>query len=135
MTREKYNTFTGKSLCRELLDSIKVGDYVKFDNHRRGMKVCGVSDNYIVAATKAFNGRFIYTIIKKIKWTGQYNFMSRDTFIHGTDDMLFGFYHEHAYEFDNEDFVNDYLKALENGEVGLSRRSVSFYTLSIRRGT
>ena len=133
MAVDKYNTFTGKSICRELLDSIKVGDYVKFDNDKRGMKVWGVSANYILAGTKSFNGRFIYTIIHKVMWRGQYNYMNRDTFIHGPDNMIFGYLHEHAYELDNEEFVKDYMEDLERGEIGLSRRSVSFYTLRVRR--
>lgn len=134
MARGEYALFTHKSLNRELLDSIEVGNYVRFDNSRRGMRVWGVSKNYILAGTKSFRGQFIYTVICKNLWTGQCNAMDRNTFVHGPDDRIFGYLHDHAYELDNEEFVKDYLDAFEKGEVGLSyRSSVSIHSLKIRR--
>lgn len=134
MARGEYTLYTQEKLNRELLDSIRVGDFVKFDNTRRGMRVWGVSKNFVLAGTKAFGGQFIYTIIWKELWTGQCNAMNSGTFVHGPDDRIFGYLHDHAYELDNEEFVKDYLDAFEKGKVSLSyRRSVSFYSLRIRR--
>lgn len=134
MARGEYTLYTQEQITRELLDGIKVGDFVKFDNTRRGMRVWGVSENYILAGTKSFHGQYIYTVIWKVLWTGQYNAMNKDTFVHGPDDRIFGYLHDHAYELDNEEFVKDYLDAFEKEEVRLSyRRSVSIYSLKIRR--
>lgn len=134
MARGEYTLYTKEQITRELLDGIKVGDFVKFGNARRGMRVWGVSKNYILAGTKSFHGQYIYTVIWKELWTGQYNAMNKDTFIHGPDDTIFGYLHDHAYELDNEEFVKDYLNAFEKGEIIVShRRSVSIHSLKIRR--
>ena len=134
MARGEYTLYTHEQISRELLDGIKVGDYVKFDSDRRGMRVWGVSENYILAGTKSFRGQYIYTVIGKEQLTGQCNAMNKNTFVHGPDDRIFGYLHDHAYELDNEVFVKDYLDAFEKGEVSLSRRrSMSFYSLQIRR--
>lgn len=135
--KNEYLTYTQDNLNRKLMGSIKVGDYVKFGSDRRGMKVWGVSDNYILAGTKAFHGKYIYTVICKEIYTRR-SITTNGEFLvfgeHGPDDRLFGYFHDHAYELDNEEFVKDYLEAFETGELKLSgRRSVYFYTLKIRR--
>lgn len=133
MPQRDYDTFTSSSLQRELFDSIKVGDYLKVNDWHRGMRVWGVSENYILASTKSFNGQWLYTIIRKIMWTGQYNKKDRNTFICGPDDCIFGVLHDHAYEFDDEDFVKFYLDKLESGSIGMSRKCVSIYRLRLWR--
>ena len=133
MPRHDYKTYTFSDLNRDFFDSIKVGDYLKINDWRRGMRVWGVSENYILAATKSFNGQWVYSIIKKIMWTGQYNSMRKNTFICGPDDRVFGFSHEHAYEFDDDDFVRKYLKGLEEQKIGLSRKSVSILKVKLWR--
>lgn len=133
MPRHEYDTYALSVLNREFFNSIKIGDYLKINDCRRGMRVYGVSENYILAATKSFNGQWVYSIIKKIMWTGQYNNMYKNTFICGPDDIVFGFSHEHAYEFDNEDFIRKYLSGLEEQKIGLSRKAVSIYRLKLWR--
>lgn len=127
-----YEEYKYKDITRELLDGIKVGDCIRINEWKRGMKVHGVSKNHILIGQKAF-GNTTYSVIKKEMWTGQHNAMDRNTFLCGPDDMIFGFFHEHAYELDNEDFVRCYLDSFEDGTTDLSRRSVSIYNIAIRR--
>lgn len=133
MPRHEYDTYTLSDLNREFFDGIEVGDYVKINDWRRGMRVYGVSENYILAATKSFNGQWAYSIIKKVFRAGQFTNASKNSFICGPDDRVFGFRHQHAYEFDNEDFVQKYLKGLEEQRIGLSHMAVPIREVRLRR--
>lgn len=112
----KYTEYSDKEITREILDSIKVGDYIRCNDWKRAMKVYGVSENYFVAARKAF-GKWLYSVCDKKVYVP---FDNRPCFSFGPDNKIFGFFHDRAYEFHNEHFVKDYLEAFENGSCELS---------------
>lgn len=130
---KKYIEYVDKEITRKILDSIEVGDYIRCNDWKRAMRVCGVSENYFVAARKAF-GKWIYSVCEKVPFKGiGYNSLIGGCFSIGTDNMCFGFIHDYAYEFDNEEFVKDYLEAFESGSCELSmRRSCALSRLEIR---
>ena len=57
----KYVEYSDEKITREVLDSIKIGDYIRCNDWKRAMRVYGVSDNYFVVARKAF-GKWIYSV-------------------------------------------------------------------------
>lgn len=116
---KKYIEYSDKEITREILDSIKAGDYIRCNDWKRAMKVYGVSENYLVVARKAF-GKWIYSVCDKKGYLPFDKEPRRFSF--GPDNRIFGFLHDHAYEFDNAEFVKDYLEAFENGSCELSMR-------------
>lgn len=124
----KYIEYADKEITRKILDSIEVGDYIRCNDWKRAMKVCGVSENYFVAARKAF-GKWIYSVCDKKVYVP---FDKRPCFSFGPDNRIFGFLYDHSYEFDNAEFVKDYLEAFENGSCELSmRRSCALARLEV----
>lgn len=126
----KYIEYSKEEITKEILGSIKIGDYIRCNDWKRAMKVYGVSDNYFVMARKAF-GKFLYSVCDK---KGYLPFDKEPRkFQVGPDNMIFGFLHDNAYEFDNAEFVKDYLEAFENEECELSmRRSCILRRLEIK---
>lgn len=131
---KNYEEYSGENLNREVLDSLKIGNKILFDDSKFTMRVYGVSENYVLTGRCSFDGNFIYSIIRKEMWAGQYGAMNKNTFIHGPDNKVHGYLHPHAYELDNPDFVRDYLDDLERGRIEMSAKSSrSFYKLSVKR--
>ncbi len=119
----KYDFYIDKSITKEVLDSINVGDYVRCNYWKRAMKVRYVTENYFVCAVKAFGKGWIYSVCEKKPFGGiGYNDLIGGYFSIGTDNMVFGYQHDHAYEFDNEDFLKDYMSDFEDGTLKLSMR-------------
>lgn len=125
----KYIEYSDKKITRKILDSIKVGDYIRCNDWKRAMKVYGVSENYFIMARKAF-GKWIYSVCDK---KGYLPFDKEPRkFQIGPDNRIFGFLHDNSYEFDNTEFVNDYLEAFESGQCELSvRRSCTLGRLEV----
>lgn len=128
----KYIEYSDKKITRKILDSIKIGDYIRCNDWKRAMRVYGISENYFVAARKAF-GKWIYSVCEKVPFKGiGYNSLVGGYFSIGVDNRIFGFLHEHAYEFDNEKFLKDYMGAFESGQCELSmRRSCTLHRLEV----
>lgn len=133
--KKNYEIF--HEITKELLDRVKVGDLVKFNDWVIPYRVKGVSENYFVAARKMF-GKTYYSICEKKPWPGiRYNAMRGGMFHIGPDDMIFGWCGwpwGHEYDFDNAEATAGYLKALEDGEMSISiRRGCPVFTMAIKR--
>lgn len=132
----KKNTsiYRDKEITKEILDSIKVGDTVRCNDWKRAKEVVGVSPNYFVMATRCF-GKWLYSVFEKKPFGGiRYNSLVCGYFSIGTDNYLFGFPDDNAYEFDNYSFVSKYLEAFESGECELSmRKSCALTEIEIKR--
>lgn len=131
--KNSYMQYVDKEITREILDSVKIGDYVKCNDWKRAMRVVGVSENYFVMAKKAF-GRWIYSVCEKTPFKGiRHNSLIGGYFSIGTDNYSFGAPMKNAYEFDNEEFISEYLKAFKEKDCELSvRRSCALTSIAIR---
>lgn len=119
------------TLNKEELDKIKPGQFVKINNWYRGLKVKAITENYIIAAKKSFDG-FIYSVIYKHPANFNHNKIVKDKYYCGTDNKIFGdMYFD--YNFDDIEKIQDYLNRFESGELEIShRRCESINTLFIR---
>lgn len=120
------------NITKEILDSIKVGNLIRINDWKRGMRVVGVSDNYFVMIQKVC-GNIVYSVCEKKPWGGiRYNAMRGGMFHCSTDDTLFG-YMDFDYKFDDEEQIKRYLDAFESGEIELYvRRAVPIYDLYVK---
>lgn len=118
--KAEYKHYT--NISKELLDSIKVGDYVKVNNWKRPLKVKAVSKNYFVMAMPCF-GKSLYSICCKLP-IGKDN----NEYCCSTDFWSFGhpltMIYEDVYSFDNLKANQKYLKSLEEHETKLSYRNL-----------
>lgn len=130
----QYQEYSADEITKELLDTIKVGDTIRCNDWKRGMKVVGVSENYFLMASYPF-GRTLYSICEKIPFKGiQYNSLIGGYFSIGTDNMCFGY--PFGYDFKNQNTVKCYLNDLEKKELELSlRSSVALRKICIKRST
>lgn len=133
--KKEYEIYT--EITKAVLDSVKPGDLVKFNDWKLPYRVKGVSENYFVAARKMF-GKTSYTICEIKPWPGiKHNAMTGGMFHIGPDNMVFGWGgwpDGHEYDFDDEDATVEYLKALENGEIAISeRRGCPIHSIAIKR--
>lgn len=126
----KYKHY--ENVTKEILDNIKVGNLVKINNWKRGMRVVCVSENYFLMTTKVF-GKVSYSVCEKKSWGGiKYNAMRGGMFHCSTDDTIFG-YMGISYRFDDEEENKRYLDAFENGDIELSvRRATPIYDLYVK---
>lgn len=126
-----YETYSNPTKAQ--LDSVEVGDLVRCNDWKAPYRVKGVSPNYFVMARKMF-GEWCYSICeKKVRTAGDYNAMRSGMFHISTDNMVFGYVD--GYDFDNEEWMAGYLKALETGEIELSeRKGCPVYSISIKKG-
>lgn len=118
---------------KEILDEIKVGDFVRINGWKKPMKVVGVSKNYFCMIQKNF-GKLYYSVCEKKPWNGiRYNNMVGGMFHCGVDNMIFG-YMDFDYKFDDEKQISKYLQAFESGEIELSQRhgTIPIYDLYIK---
>ena len=125
-------------ITKELLDSVQVGDLIKFNDWQSPLRVKGVSENYFVMSRKMF-GQKVYSICEKKPWDGvRYNSMRGGMFHISTDSWLFGWGgwpKGHEYDFEDEEAVKSYLQSLERGETEISqRRACPVEFMSIKRG-
>lgn len=131
--KKSYMRYVDKEITREILDSVKISDYVRCNDWKRSMKVVGVSENYFAMATKSF-GQWIYSVCEKIPFSGiRHNSLIGGYFSIGDDNYPFGVPMKNAYEFNNEEFISEYLKAFEKKDCELSmRRSCALTSIAIR---
>lgn len=126
----EYAVYT--EITKEVLDRVKVGDLVKFNDWKVPYRVKGVSEHYFVAARKMF-GQVAYTICEKKPWPGiRYNAMTGGMFHIGPDDWIFGWVG--GYNFDDKNNMTKYLKWLEKGKTHISeRRGCPVVKIAIKR--
>ncbi|MEG0898335.1 MAG: hypothetical protein RSF40_01315 [Oscillospiraceae bacterium] len=135
-----YKTYD--EITKEVLDTVSVGDLIKVNDWKKPMRVVGVSENYFVMIEKLF-GRTFYSVCEKITLPDGYlhNDMQGGKFHCSTDNMIFGYVPKDfdmengkQYDFDNEDWVKEYLQAFENKEIELSvRTGVAIKTIEIKK--
>lgn len=109
----KYKEYIEKDITKELLNSVKVGDVVKCNDWKRGIKVIGVTENFFLMATPMFK-KTLYSVCCKRQ-------LPNDKFEIGVDNLLFG--HVCEYKFDIQENIDDYLNDFENGEIKISGRN------------
>lgn len=132
-------------VTKEVLNSIKVGDLVKINDWEKPMRVRGVSDNYFVMTQKQFKETIYSVCEKKVLEPETYihNRMIGGNFHCSTDDRTFGFIPEHfdmengkQYDFDNYNWVKEYLNAFETGKIELSERhGIAIHSILIKHST
>jgi hypothetical protein len=126
------------NVTREILDTIKVGDFIRVNNWKKPMRVKAVSDNYFVMTQNLF-GDIYYSVCSKLPWDGViHNSMRGGMFHCSTDSWLFGSVlsidYPDLYKFENEEANQKYLQQFEDGESELSeRRGIAIYDLYIKR--
>ena len=102
----------------EILDRIQrlnAGDRIRVNDWKRPMKVCAVSDHYVLA----YNGQ-IYTIISKAPQDYSRNHIEAGDPFCATDWWTFG-YHD-GYNFASKEWCEGYMNSLESGETEMSER-------------
>jgi hypothetical protein len=135
--KEQYEVH--KSITKEILDSIKVGDLIKVNDWKMPLRVKGVSENYFVMSRKAFGENCIYSVCEKKPWGGiRHNDMTGGMFHVGRDSWLFGapvdFGDSDYYDFDNTEATAAYLATFETEESEIScRNAIPICTLYIKR--
>lgn len=87
---------------------MKIGDKIKLEDQKQRFTVKALSDRYAIL-TKPFNPRktVIYTII---------DFKTRER---NRNNLVFN-----IYDYAKQEDIDECLKDLENGDVGLSRRGI-----------
>ena len=118
---KKYNKYEHKDITKELLDTIKVNDFVKINTWKRPMKVIAISENFIIMWRKHFK-TFAYSILEKFKRGYSHNLIndncgfSFDDFVCGPDNSYCKF------DYSNKDDCEKALEELENGNLEVSTR-------------
>ena len=126
-----YKTFELNDINKELLDSIKTGDFVKCNDWARGLLVVGTSENYFIMTKKAF-GETIYSVCEKKPAGYARNNFSEGFYRIGRHNYIFGA--PNGCSLDTEQGINNYLAGFESGEIELSERAaVSLRRISIKR--
>lgn len=123
---------SGNHITKAVLDTVEVGDLVKCNGWKVPYRVKGVSANYFVMARKQF-GEWHYSICEKnIRVEGRYNAMEPGMYHISTDNMVFGYVD--GYDFDNAEWMDGYLNALETGKIELSeRKGCALHSIHIKK--
>jgi hypothetical protein len=127
----KNNYIDYENITKDILDSIKVGNLIKCNGWKKPMKVVGVSENYFVMITNNF-GKIYYSVCEKKAVGYSRNNYTEGFYRIGDDDYVFGRFG--GYNWDNEQFIKEYLQEFENGETQLSvRRAIDLNRISIKQ--
>lgn len=127
---KNYKEYT--EITKEILDQVKIGDFVKINDWKRPLIVVGVSENYFCMCRNAF-GEILYSVCEKKPWNGiRHNSMIGEMFHCGTDNMVFGVA-GFDYRFNDENEIKRYLQMFEEEKIELSHRtSVPIYKISFK---
>jgi hypothetical protein len=110
---------------KDELASIQVGDFVRINDWKRGMKVTHRTERYLLLMGNDF-GENVYSVIELLPSTFSYNDRKKGKLTAGPDYWLFG-WNGWVDEQGNVDY-NDpakreaYLRTFETGETEFSRR-------------
>ena len=120
---KQYEIYEKPNITKELLNTIKVGDFIKVNTWKRPMKVIAVSENFFIMWKKHFD-TWAYSICEKNKRGYAYNMLYRpnrgfddDEFVCGPDNYVFG-----HYDYSIPEDCEEALKELESGEMEVSQR-------------
>lgn len=122
------NTKKYKKITIQILNSIKIGNFIKINDWDNFLEVKAISKNFIIIADENE-----YSIISKIPRI----YENQGMFFCGPDNWIFGSTlsaeYENLYKFINEKANNLYLSELESGKTALSERnSVAIYHMVIK---
>ena len=133
MKNQTEYCYTDRHITKAVLDTVEVGDLVKCNAWKQSMRVKGVSQNYFVMAVKRF-GSWYYSICeKKLRTAGFHNAMEPGKYHISVDNMVFGYID--GYNFDDKNWVADYLMSLEKGKIELSeRKGCALNSIIIKKG-
>lgn len=95
---------------------LKIGGTIVINNWEQPMKVCAVSDHFVLA----YNEKDEYTIISKEPVEHQYNGIMPGAIVCAADWWTFGY--ADGYRFDDPAWVEEYMRSLESGETKMSMR-------------
>lgn len=146
MSKIKFNTYQGDEVTKELLDSIKYGDFIKVNDWGKWHKVMGVVDDYFVVTCNMF-GKEYYSVCEKLPWRGtRHNEMIGGKFHMGTAKMkgVLPKYivtkEDYGVDFDDQENCILYLKTFELGNMNpdkseiTPRNSIPINIIHIRKG-
>ena len=114
------------AITKESLDTVTIGDYFKYNDDKRGMKVRAVSENYFIIATSAF-GQALYSICHKNPINYDYNHMKKGFPVMSPDDCWGKYNYTDRYECEQA------LIDLENGDMSYSRRGVALTKAFVKK--
>ena len=103
----------------EILDSVrglKVGDAIVINDWEQPMKVCAVSEHFVLA----YNENSEYAIISKEPVEHLYNGITPGAIVCAADWWLFGY--KGGYRFNDPAWAEEYMRSLESGETEMSMR-------------
>ncbi len=117
-------------LKKQSLDNIKVGDYIKYNDWKTGLKVVGVSKNYIICSRKMLDN-FLYSICEKKICDENRNNYNSGFFRIGTDNYIFD-----IFNYTLQEDIQKALQELEDGKLELSvRTAVNLYKIQVKKST
>ena len=130
----KYEIYEKENITKELLNTIKAGDFIKINTWKKPFKVIEVSENFFVMCKPHFD-TFMYSICEKNKRGYAHNMDYRpdcgfdsDEFVCGPDDAYT------AYDYHNSEECKQALQDLESGELEVStRHGWGIWHLEIKR--
>lgn len=118
----RYEVYDKDKITRDLLNGIKVGDFIKINTWKRPFTVTAVSDNYFIMCKPHFN-TYAYSICEKNKRGYEHNLIYRphcgfksDEFICGPDNYFT------RYDYFDFQECQKALKDLESGDMEVSER-------------
>lgn len=131
----KYEIYDKPDITKELLNTIKVGDFIKVNTWKRPLKVIAVSENFFIM-WRPFIKTWLYSICEKSKrgyehnlWYRPNNGFMADEFVCGSDD------HYTKYNYSDEKECQKALKELESGKLEVTtRHGWGIWHLEIKRG-
>lgn len=142
--------YEGDQITREVLDSIKVGDWVGVNMWISPLRVYAVSNNFFVMARWTVRG-WMYSVCEKTPRRHQYNGIIPGYYHCGDDYWLFGApvwsrFGCNGYDFKNEEAAQAYINSFEDASLNdigsggqLScisyRRAVPIKFIEILRGS
>lgn len=108
---------------RSALDQIVVGDLIRVNDWKRGMRVKAVSENFFVMS----DGLYYSVFDKRPRQQGNHNNMKKGKFHCGKDSWIFGsplsLKYSDFYKFNDPVANQKYLDEFENGKAWVSERS------------
>lgn len=99
----------------DVIDRLCTGDRIQVNDWEKPMKVCGVTDHYVLA----YNGNE-YTIISKLPQMYSHNSIYAGDPFCAMDWWVFGY--ADGYDFASNEWCEKYMNSLENGDTELSER-------------
>lgn len=131
----KYEIYDKTDITKELLNTIKVGDFIKVNTWKRPLKVIAVSENFFIMWKPHFK-TYVYSICEKNKRGYEHNLFYRphngfmaDEFVCGSDNYF------DKYNYSDERECRKALKELESGKLEVTTRyGWGIWHLEIKRG-